>query len=125
VSSLHFALARLCNASLQKCKTFGAKNSIILYKLKNILYNLYNIMNIELNSIMVLAVLIVMIIYYLCTTQKKEKREKWTLLAGAPQKWSKLPRESAICDTGFYDDECKFSAVNCINNQNSAFYDNA
>jgi hypothetical protein len=82
-------------------------------------------MNIELNSTMLLAVLIAVIIYYLCMTQKKERKEKWTLLAGAQQKWGELPREPEICDTGFYEDECKFSAVNCLNNPNSAFYNNA
>jgi hypothetical protein len=80
-------------------------------------------MNIELNSKLVLAILIVVVVLYLYKTQR-EKSENWTLLAGGQQKWDELPREPSICDTGFSDDECKFSAINCLKNPNSAFYDN-
>jgi hypothetical protein len=80
-------------------------------------------MNIEINSTLVLAILMAVIICYLFMTSKKEQ-ENWTLLEGGSQKWDELPRESSICDTGFYDDECKFSAVNCLKNPNSAFYNN-
>ncbi len=78
-------------------------------------------MNSESYSVIVLAILIGIILYYLC---KKQKEEKWTLLNGSQQEWEEPERESIVCDTGFYDDECKFSAVNCAHNENSYFYNN-
>jgi hypothetical protein len=80
-------------------------------------------MNIEINSTMLLLIFAAIVVFYLCT-QKQENRENWTMLAGAPQQWEKLPRKKYICDTGFNDDECKFSAINCLQNPNSAFYMN-
>ncbi len=77
-------------------------------------------MNIELDTKTVLIILIVLAVLYWCMRQK----ENWTLLGGAEQKWAELPREDVICDTGYNDEECKFSAVNCLKNPHSYFYRN-
>lgn len=77
-------------------------------------------MNIEFDTQTVLTILLVLAVLYWFVQQ----REKWTLLGGAEQKWAQLPREAVICDTGYNDEECKFSAVNCLDNPHSYFYKN-
>lgn len=83
-------------------------------------------MNIEMNRTIVFAILIAIIVFYLYTMQKrKQEHENWTLMSGGDQMWEEMPRDTSICDTGFDDDGCKFSAVNCLKNPNSIFYNNA
>ena len=52
-----------------------------------------------------LIVLVVAVIVIFMMTQRK--KEKWTYLAGAPQKWHNLPRSKHICDTEYNDEKCK------------------
>ena len=83
-------------------------------------------LNIDLDEKTILAIVVVLVILYWVYTQRTEKKEKCTMLAGAPQEWGPLdyPREESRCDTDYNDDECKFSAINCVNNPNSYFYQN-
>ncbi len=81
-------------------------------------------MNIELNNTTLLLLLLAIVVIYLYVFRTNDNNEHWTLLAGAQQNWEKLQREENICDTGFSDEECKYSAINCLKNPNSEFYMN-
>jgi hypothetical protein len=80
-------------------------------------------LDINLDENTVLTVIVVLVVLYLVY---KKKMEKWTMLAGAPQKWGPLdyPAEPTRCDADFDDEKCKYAAVNCMNNPHSYFYMN-
>jgi hypothetical protein len=78
-------------------------------------------MNIELDNTTLLIAVLLLAVAYFCLYGRKEK---WTLLEGGQQEWQVLPRNENVCDTGFDDDSCKYSAINCLKNPNSALYDN-
>lgn len=83
-------------------------------------------MNIYSDKKTILTIVAVLIFLYFIYSERATKAEKWTLLKGAPQKWKyDFIRDPSICDTGYNDQECKFSAVNCLNNPNSYFYEEA
>lgn len=76
-------------------------------------------MEFEIDNTTLVVVILVLIVIFVCWSNKSEN---WTHLGGAPQKWRKIPREETRCDTGFNDDICKYTAINCLNNQHSSLY---
>jgi hypothetical protein len=81
-------------------------------------------MNIDLDTNTIIIIVVVLFALYYIYTEKSKKKENWTLLAGAPQEWRyDLPRNPTRCDTGYNDEACKFSAINCLNNPHSYFYE--
>jgi hypothetical protein len=80
-------------------------------------------MDIEFNCINLLIIVLILVGAYLFFCDGK-KTEGWTMVEGGEQTWKQLPRDMNVCDTGFEDEECKFNAINCLQNKNSLFYEN-
>ncbi len=80
-------------------------------------------LDINLDEKTVLAIIVVLVALYLVY---KNRKEKWTMLEGAPQKWGPLdyPAEPTRCDSDYNDEQCKYSSVNCMKNPHSYFYMN-
>ena len=83
-------------------------------------------LNIELDNKTILTIIVVLVFLFWIYTESTKIKENWTMLAGAPQEWGPLdyPRNKNRCDTDYNDEECKYSAINCLNNPNSNFYKN-
>jgi hypothetical protein len=75
----------------------------------------------DLNTNTILVAIVVLAVLYWVYTQRAEK---WTSVKGVPLDLAPLPRDRIVCDTGYNDDSCKFTAVNCFGNPHSYWYQN-
>lgn len=76
-------------------------------------------MKVEIDNTTMGVIIVVLIVVFYCWIKNQEK---WTQIAGGEQEWKPMIGDPVICDTGFNDDQCKYSAINCLNNPHSSLY---
>ena len=70
------------------------------------------------NNLLIIIAIVALFVLFMC----KNKENLYGDIIGNNQRMYSDPRDERICHTDYSDENCKFAALNCANNQESLFY---
>lgn len=71
------------------------------------------------NNLLIIIAIVVLFVFFMCN----RKENLYGSIVGEKQIVYKDPKDNRVCYTDYNDENCKFVAINCVNNEESLLYD--